>query len=167
MLVVGRDRFALLLAGWYDACIVSTDIKPPAIVLRQVNNRTDPGHPMVKRWLLPALVILALLVVAIAPVEGLPSVCTMKRVFGVGCPTCGMTRALHFLLRGNLHESLRYHPLLIPCSSIAAVLWLTDYRRRTRGLAGISPRVSLIFVIAGMLALIGFWVYRLSIGTAL
>ena len=40
--------------------------------------------------------------------------CVFKSHFGLECPGCGMQRALISLLKGNLLESFRYHPALIP-----------------------------------------------------
>jgi hypothetical protein len=39
-------------------------------------------------------------------------------LFGLYCPTCGMTRAAHSLLALDLAASLRYHPLLLPLAAL-------------------------------------------------
>ena len=60
-----------------------------------------------------------------------PILCPMRRITGVWCPTCGMTRAVGWLVHGDLHQSLRYHPLapvlLIEGVIVAAFLL---YRQR-------------------------------------
>lgn len=42
-------------------------------------------------------------------------------LFGLYCPTCGMTRALHSLLALDFASALRYHPLVFP--SLAVLLY--------------------------------------------
>ncbi len=39
------------------------------------------------------------------------SICTFRRVTGLPCATCGMTRALSALVRGEWQRSRAYHPL--------------------------------------------------------
>lgn len=41
----------------------------------------------------------------------LPEVCTAKRVLGVGCPGCGLTRSFVVGVRGDLAGATRLHPL--------------------------------------------------------
>ena len=48
--------------------------------------------------------------------------CFYKSVLGVECPGCGMQRAIIALLRGDLIESLRLYPALLP--TIALLLFL-------------------------------------------
>jgi hypothetical protein len=40
--------------------------------------------------------------------------CPSKKLFGISCPGCGMQRAFIELLQGNVMESLRLYPALIP-----------------------------------------------------
>lgn len=40
--------------------------------------------------------------------------CFYKKYFGIECPGCGMQRAIVELLKGNLLESLKLYPALIP-----------------------------------------------------
>jgi len=40
--------------------------------------------------------------------------CVYKKYLGVECPGCGMQRALIELLKGNLLESLKVYPALLP-----------------------------------------------------
>ncbi len=40
--------------------------------------------------------------------------CPVKHYLRVDCPGCGMQRSLVALLRGNLRESLLFHPVTIP-----------------------------------------------------
>ncbi len=48
--------------------------------------------------------------------------CPTKFFFGVECPGCGMQRAIIELLRGNLVESIKLYPPLIPMLLMLVVL---------------------------------------------
>ena len=48
--------------------------------------------------------------------------CPTKYFFGVECPGCGMQRAIIELLRGNLVESIKLYPPLIPIMLMLVVL---------------------------------------------
>jgi len=51
----------------------------------------------------------------IQPVDGLPiRFCLFHFLFGIDCPSCGMTRALSHLWRGEWSESFAQHPFGIP-----------------------------------------------------
>lgn len=56
---------------------------------------------------------LAALMLSLWPLSDNPlvSICTFRRVTGLPCATCGMTRALAALTRGAWHQSYAYHPL--------------------------------------------------------
>ncbi|MBI3509914.1 MAG: DUF2752 domain-containing protein [Bacteroidetes bacterium] len=40
--------------------------------------------------------------------------CPIKSITGIDCPGCGFQRSLLFLLRGDLIESIKIYPALIP-----------------------------------------------------
>jgi hypothetical protein len=82
---------------------------------------------------------LAVLVVALALVDdgdgrlrlpfttvALPAVCTFRRIFGVDCPGCGLTRAFVALAHGRLAAGWHYHPVGVLL--FAGVLAQTPYR---------------------------------------
>lgn len=48
--------------------------------------------------------------------------CIFKSVTGVPCPTCGLTRSVSLLLRGDITSSLAVHPLGFPV--LAAIVLL-------------------------------------------
>ena len=49
------------------------------------------------------------------PSRPLPfDVCLLKRLTGLSCPTCGLTRSVCHLLQGDLTGSLALHPAGIP-----------------------------------------------------
>ena len=48
--------------------------------------------------------------------------CFVKQHFGIECPGCAMQRSLMLLLQGNLVESVRRYPALIPMLTMLAFL---------------------------------------------
>lgn len=61
------------------------------------------------------------------------SICIFKRITNIPCPSCGSTRAVLFLLKGNLKESILTNPIGIILTIIVIILpvWiLFDLIRR-------------------------------------
>src|ERR1044071_7677597 len=59
---------------------------------------------------------------------GLPSgpgytVCAFRRITGIPCPGCGLTRAMAALARGELLLALHFHPFAPIVLAEAAALW--------------------------------------------
>jgi hypothetical protein len=50
--------------------------------------------------------------------------CPFHVLTGWYCPGCGSTRAVHYLLRGNLSVSFRCNPILIPIILAVSMLFL-------------------------------------------
>jgi hypothetical protein len=95
---------------------------------------------------------------AAVPSIKLPVVCPSRRLFGVECPGCGMTRSLTHLLHGRLGQSFATHRLgwLV----FAAILFQVPYR--TWRLAGHTspldkPRVVMILLWGFAALLIANW----------
>src|SRR5690349_17157596 len=75
-------------------------------------------------------------VCALMPPEGLGvELCPCQRLVHAPCPGCGMTRCGSCLVRGHVHEALRYHPLgavLIPAGAALGLLGVAPRRWRSR-----------------------------------
>lgn len=96
--------------------------------------------------------------VASAPGFRLPTVCPSRRLFGVSCPGCGMTRSVTHLLHGRWSESLSTHRL--GWLLFAAVVFQIPYRTwrlsgRTSRFDG--PRVAEILLWAFLALLVINW----------
>jgi len=66
--------------------------------------------------------------------EGCP--CLFRRLTKLYCPGCGGTRAVWYLLHGDIGRSLWYHPLVGYMAAVAAGefgSWLLARRRRDKG----------------------------------
>ncbi|HYO44419.1 MAG TPA: DUF2752 domain-containing protein [Candidatus Limnocylindrales bacterium] len=69
---------------------------------------------------LAALAILAAFLLPASAAERGPVLCPVRRVTGLPCPACGLTRSWRAALRGRPVESLRLHPLGIVALGVAA-----------------------------------------------
>ena len=66
-----------------------------------------------------------------------PTVCLLKTVTHLPCPSCGTTRALVLLMKGDIGGSLEFNPLgiLLAFALVTIPLWIiTDTFRRTDSL---------------------------------
>jgi len=69
--------------------------------------RSEPAVPL--RWAVTAWLTLAVAVVH--PAHGLGiELCPLKHWAGVPCALCGLTRSVSCAVRGDLRESVGYHP---------------------------------------------------------
>ena len=50
--------------------------------------------------------------------------CLYKKYLGIDCPGCGMQRAFIELLKGNIIESIKTYPALIPMIIMLVILLL-------------------------------------------
>jgi hypothetical protein len=116
-----------------------------------------------------------------------PVLCPLRRITGVWCPGCGMTRSFGWLAHGDLHQSLRYHPLapLLLIEGVIGAAYLLYRRRAHRGdppwLRAAGPerpfervagperpfeRVALPSLLVGnSLLVLVVWVIRLKLGS--
>ncbi len=109
----------------------------------------------------PAVVVL-LVGLAVFFVDGIV-VCPMKRVTGIPCPGCGMTRAVRLLLHGDFAGATRMHPLVwvvIPLLAVLAALEVRGYVREGAWGTAIRPLWARVvaFVAIGMLVVV--WASR-------
>ena len=75
---------------------------------------------------MPAGILLAGILLPAPSADGkhignLPSVCLMQNYLHIPCPTCGLTRAVVCLLKGDVSRSFAFHPL----GGVMVILLLT------------------------------------------
>lgn len=68
-----------------------------------------------------ALAVAYALFAAIAPLERLPSLCPFRRVTGLRCPLCGLSRATRALTRGEIGNAWVLHPFAPLLWAVAAL----------------------------------------------
>ena len=117
-----------------------------------------------------ARVILAMCIVAgcvaLAHVFGL-TLCPMKRLLGVPCPTCGATRAVVLLLRGDVCGAFVMQPLAmgVVCllAPAALAVRLAFGARRTKAFLSAAARTP-TFWFAVVAAVLANWAYVIAHG---
>lgn len=58
---------------------------------------------------------LAFVGVQVRSSRALPSLCPFRRLTGMPCPLCGLTRAICLLFRGRAREAISRYPVAIVC----------------------------------------------------
>ncbi len=61
------------------------------------------------------------------------TICIFRRLTHHDCATCGMTRAMALIVRGDLRGATAYHPLSVPLAAECVGLWLIAPVAFTRG----------------------------------
>lgn len=108
------------------------------------------------------------LAVGFLHLERLPlTLCTLKRVTGIPCPTCGSTRAFAQLFQRDLAGAFLQNPLAA-LAALVVVLWgLADLallaRRRALGLELASGEGRVLRIVA-LAAFLSNWVYVIAAG---
>ena len=91
------------------------------------------GFAILAAWLIPA-----------GRLNSGPVLCPFRRLTGLPCPTCGLTRSWSALMHGHLGDSVAFHPLgpvtVLGAAALAAGLdervpWLRE-RLQSREVAG-------------------------------
>jgi hypothetical protein len=80
------------------------------------------------------------------------SPCFFKSHFGLECPGCGMQRAFIALLKGDLVQSLQFHPALIPFILTILALFIQLKVKHPKG--GIL--VMWLFVICSLITIVNY-----------
>ena len=110
----------------------------------------------------------ACLAVGFLHLERLPvTLCTLKRVTGIPCPTCGSTRAFARLFHRDLMGAFLQNPLAA-LAALIVVLWgLSDLVLLARGRAlglELAPAEGRLLRIAALAAFLSNWVYVIAAG---
>ena len=89
-------------------------ISDKSIKKRERSNKSEEQALYIVGWVLLACIGLTLLMIRLWP-EGRiwRSDCIFHLLTGFYCPGCGGSRAVKFLLRGNLLTSLLFHPFVL------------------------------------------------------
>jgi hypothetical protein len=78
--------------------------------------------------------------------------CFYKKYFGIDCPGCGMQRAFIELLRGNVWESLKAYPALLPIIFMLVYLCLHLKYKYKKG----AYILKITFIFTAILIVINF-----------
>ncbi|MCF0244869.1 MAG: DUF2752 domain-containing protein [Bacteroidaceae bacterium] len=91
--------------------------------------------------------------------------CVAYSVTGYRCPACGLQRALHQFLHGNISEALRYNYFLLLCIPYAALYVFALLLQHTRRYRTASVRITKTLYSATALKVflalyIAWWIIR-------
>ena len=116
-----------------------------------------PGLP---RVLIPlALAALAAVALFDPAQHGWFPQCTLKKLTGWSCPTCGVLRGTHALLHGDFALAARFNPLIfllgVPLVVAAALAWF-----RPQALAAIPSTVKWSLAAVAILFAVAFVIVR-------
>ena len=90
--------------------------------------------------------------------------CLLRQMAHVDCPTCGITRALALIARGDWRASLGVHPWAAVLVLEMLAGWMAGVRWLFRG--GVNPdRWIPWLVFANAVGLLAVWVVRLATAT--
>lgn len=116
-------------------------------------------------WLLFGLLTAGLALPFLIEAGQFPWLCTFKRMSGVGCPGCGLTRSVFALMHGQVAESVKFH-LFGPLALAAGIgLWAYYGVSLIRGrqpfdLWGHRFTLTTVLIFVGMIV---YWVVRLCL----
>ena len=126
----------------------------------------DP-YPIPRAALLTGALLIALGIVsaALPGIEDGPVACPFRAVTGLPCPTCGLTRVAHWLMRGDVSSALAINPFdtlfLLIAVPLFALLWvanLTGWFTVRVSMSRVERRVAWTLLAAAVLA---NWAYVL------
>ncbi len=119
-------------------------------------------------WLLVALAgvlaVLALRSAAAAAAAAAPSVCALRDLAGLACPTCGFTRASVALAHGDWRGSLALHPGALALAAQLLVGWLAAGAWLAGALRSRPDRWIPHVVALDVAALVLLWALRATTG---
>lgn len=128
-------------------------------------------------WVLASVVGFAgLAALYAAPLPHSPefSICLFRRITGISCPGCGMTRAFAAMAQGEWRSAVAFHPLAPIVALEFLALWFA-WGRSVFGRLGEASRDSVVlgvrsdrlakYAIANGAALLALWLGRLATGT--
>jgi hypothetical protein len=114
---------------------------------------------------LAGLAGLAFLHLWVPPAGPESSICFSRRVLGIPCPGCGLTRAFAHLAKGEWAAALAAHPLAPLLAAEMLFAWLAWGRASLRNLPLPRPAWFEAAVLAHVAVLCALWLGRLSTGS--
>ena len=111
-------------------------------------------------------VLIVAMCVALAHALGV-TLCPLKRLLGVPCPTCGTTRAFAELFLGDVLGAFARQPLVMFCSLLGLpvlfAIRIVSGRRKTAELLSSATRSAIFWCLAAA-AVLANWIYVIRHG---
>ena len=92
-------------------------------------------------------------------------VCALRRIAHIGCATCGLTRALAALARGDLGAAFALHPMALVLAAELAAAWGASGLALARNARLADQRWIPWAIAANGAAFLLVWIVRLLTGT--
>lgn len=93
--------------------------------------------------------------------------CTVRRMFGIPCPTCGMTTSFAHFVRGHIRQSARANVAGCLLAAICTVgipwAWWSAWQGRMWGITQPVPAAAWLLGTVAMVAMVN-WCYMLAGG---
>lgn len=108
-----------------------------------------------KKVLIIGIIILSALVIFVYisnPREGPIFPCMFNKITGLYCPGCGMTRAVHSMLKFDFYQSFRYNSLLYLMPPLIAIYYYFRHRKK--------EKMSKLILILMLVIAIGYGILR-------
>ncbi|TCU77306.1 uncharacterized protein DUF2752 [Tissierella praeacuta] len=105
--------------------------------------------------LLPIIIILVIFIYFADPLSGPIIPCIFNRITGFYCPGCGMTRALHSILRFDFYQAFRFNSLIFIVPPIFVIYYIFEYNNYIK--------VAKIILILMIVIALGFGIIRNTI----
>ncbi len=102
--------------------------------------------------LLPILTVLGIFVYFADPTNGPIIPCMFNKLTGLYCPGCGMTRAVHYIMRFRFYEALKFNPLIVIIPPLLSLYYLMNY--------GGYKKIAKIIIVLLLVIVIGFGIIR-------
>ena len=131
-----------------------------------MNDETARKRPA-RWWVFVVLLTAGMALPFLIEVGQIPWQCTFKRLIGIGCPGCGLTRSVFALVHGDIAESLRFH-VFGPLALLGGLgLWgyYTTALIRGRESFNLWGRGFTLTAILLLIGMIVYWVVRLCLNT--
>lgn len=111
------------------------------------------------KTVVPVLVFVALFIAAYNFILG--KICPMRMVFGIPCPSCGITRAFLLVLQGEFYEATVMHPLwivlILLLLAFLAVRYFVQDENKSKKLV---QMIKVCFAVATVLCVV-YYIYRM------
>lgn len=86
--------------------------------------------------------------------------CPFRAITGLWCPGCGLTRATHHLLRGDVVQALHYNLFVVGILAALGAVWVTWLLGAAGRPTGWARRVSTRLQVAAGVTMLAFAVVR-------
>jgi hypothetical protein len=123
-----------------------------------------PRLPAWPAWAVGVTALWLALVGVLHYLEPAAPLCGFKRLTGVPCPGCGLTRGVTALAKGEVAHGLAFNPLLLTALLLFLLLLGVRLLLGRAPRLGLAPRERRLALLGGALLLVANWAYLVARG---